>query len=96
MAKEILAIPEENLLEVIKVIRVGLSTLGGEVSEEVRQNLELWCNEEEAYSRQSGEWAETEPGIYRTTFIVPDKLGPSVFLPPPLPGAQIDPGAESA
>lgn len=38
------------------------------------------------------EWVETEePGIYRTNIIAPDKLGPSVFLTPPLPGERIDP-----
>ena len=50
MAKEILAIPEESLTEVIKVIRNGLKH--SLVSDETRHNLEQWCNEEEEYIKR--------------------------------------------
>ncbi len=45
MAKEILAIPEERLIEVIAVIRAGLEIT--ETSDETREQLMKWCNEEE-------------------------------------------------
>lgn len=48
MAKEILAIPEEHLAEVIKVIREGLKHLP-EISDETRTQLSRWCHEEENY-----------------------------------------------
>ncbi len=47
MAKEILAIPEGSLVEVIKVIRNGLKH--SKVSNETRRNLKQWCDEEEDY-----------------------------------------------
>lgn len=47
MASEILAVPEDCLLEVIKVIRAGLRRV--EVSDEVRKQLTTWCDEEEEY-----------------------------------------------
>ena len=47
MAKEILAIPEENLFEAIAVIRAGLSHVL--VSGETRELLLEWCAEEEEY-----------------------------------------------
>lgn len=47
MAKEILAIPEEQLLEVVKVIRAGLQVV--DVSRETSDNLTNWCNDEEEY-----------------------------------------------
>ena len=47
MAKEILAIAEEDLPEVIAVIRAGLSQV--EVSEDVRSQLIKWCDDEEEY-----------------------------------------------
>lgn len=48
MASEILAVPEENLLEVINIIRTGLKN-SKRVSKDVRQALTEWCNGEEAY-----------------------------------------------
>jgi hypothetical protein len=49
MAKEILAIPEEHLAEVIRVIRAGLALAA--VSNEVREQLTKWCDAEEEYLR---------------------------------------------
>lgn len=49
MASEILAVPEDHLLDVIKVIRVGLNQVGHEVPKEVREQLRKWCDEEEEY-----------------------------------------------
>lgn len=47
MAKEVLAVPEEFLPEVIHVILVGLNEVT--VSEDVYQNLTKWCNDELDY-----------------------------------------------
>lgn len=47
MASEVLSVPEENLEEVIRVIRAGLKST--KVSKETRRNLTLWCDEEESY-----------------------------------------------
>lgn len=47
MAKEILAIPEDKLSEVIAVIRAGLVI--ADVSSETIEQLTKWCNEEEEY-----------------------------------------------
>ncbi len=48
MGKEILAIPEENLQEVIKVIRAGLYHPHlPKITSEVFENLIEWCNEME-------------------------------------------------
>lgn len=47
MATEILAVPEDNLVEVIAVIRSGLLTV--QVSPDTREALTRWCDEEEAY-----------------------------------------------
>lgn len=49
MAKEILAVPEGMLEEVIRVIRVGLDTLDDRVSDEVVELLSAWCSDEEDY-----------------------------------------------
>lgn len=49
MASEILAVPEDNLAEVIAVIRAGLKTT--KVTPETREQLTKWCDEEEAYLR---------------------------------------------
>ena len=59
MSKEILAIPEESLGEVIYVIRAGLDSvlvLGNfdKVSHEVHKTLEKWCAEEERYLNELG------------------------------------------
>jgi hypothetical protein len=48
MASEVLAIPEEHLAEVIKIIRSGLAHKG-HVTKEVRDQLKQWCDEEEEY-----------------------------------------------
>jgi len=58
VAKEVLAVPEEHLADVIKVIRSGLDVVGfdkGEVHPEVVEQLTKWCDEEEAYLKQLGE-----------------------------------------
>lgn len=47
MAKEILAIPEEQLLEVVRVIRAGLQVV--DVSRETFNELTKWCNKEVEY-----------------------------------------------
>lgn len=49
MASEILAVSEEYLPVVTKVIRAGLTQV--EVPEEVREALEEWCEVEEEYCR---------------------------------------------
>jgi len=51
MAKEILAIPEERLEEVINVIRAGLVVYKGTkaISKETRKQLLKWCDEEQEY-----------------------------------------------
>lgn len=50
MAKEILAIPEQFLSEVIMVIRNGLSSTDlSFLSDETVEQLEKWCDEEEEY-----------------------------------------------
>jgi len=63
MAKEILAVPEDNLEEVIKVIRAGLDLLkrvpvGKEISEDTRRNLEKWCKEKEEYLKEKNIYEE--------------------------------------
>lgn len=47
MATEMLYVPEENLQEVIMVIRAGLNEVA--VSDEVAEGLESWCESEEEY-----------------------------------------------
>ncbi len=47
MGKEVLAIPEEYLADVIRVLRAGLTV--EEVSEEVAEALNGWCDEMEAF-----------------------------------------------
>lgn len=59
MAKEILAIPEERLAEVIKVIRAGLEFVDSgeylpQISDETREQLEKWCDSEEEYLKRRG------------------------------------------
>lgn len=51
MASEILAVPEERVLEVIKVLRAGLHQV--EVSEDTRNGIESWCEEYEEYYKVS-------------------------------------------
>ena len=50
MAKEILAIPEKNLFEVIKIIHAGLERVL--VSGETRELLLQWCTDEEEYMKE--------------------------------------------
>ncbi len=54
MTKEVLAIPEENLEEVIMIIRAGLNTLKASerISKDTETNLEKWCKEEEEYLKK--------------------------------------------
>lgn len=57
MTSETLSVPEEHLAEVIRVIRAGLRYLKAPgsprpVSKEVREQLEKWCDEEEAYLKE--------------------------------------------
>lgn len=47
MAKEILSIPEEDLLVVIAIIREGMC--GVDVPQHVAEYLTEWCDGEEAY-----------------------------------------------
>lgn len=47
MAKEILSVPEEYLVEVTRVIRTGLRYTN--VRDAVRENLTNWCDEIEEY-----------------------------------------------
>ena len=50
MAKEALFIPEENLLEVIRVIRAGLKAV--KVNKETKTALLDWCEAEESYLKR--------------------------------------------
>ncbi|MFI5296877.1 MAG: hypothetical protein ACHREM_02170 [Polyangiales bacterium] len=54
MAKEALYIPEDDLLDVIAIIRAGLkATAGKRVGrKEARAGLVTWCKEEEAYMKR--------------------------------------------
>jgi len=58
MAKEILAIPEEKLSEVIAVIRSGLEHVDdghndlSTISDETREQLTEWCDKEEDYLKR--------------------------------------------
>jgi NCAIR mutase (PurE)-related protein len=47
VASEVLAVPEEDLADVIAVIRAGLSEVP--VASEVFEHLSEWCDGEEAY-----------------------------------------------
>jgi len=61
MAKEILAVPEEHLADVINVIRTGLSACAEDVDPAVIHNLSTWCDEEEEYLDQLEPDAEGGP-----------------------------------
>ena len=52
MASEILAVPEQRLEEVIRVIRAGLKAVKPPVSKDVENNLLLWCHDEEEYLKR--------------------------------------------
>lgn len=56
MAKEFLAIPEQHLHEVIIVIRTGLAY--ATISDEVRERLREWCEDEAEYLARLEEEAE--------------------------------------
>jgi hypothetical protein len=49
MAKEILAVPEQHLEDVIYVIRRGLQSTKKGISKEVVEQLTKWCDDEEEY-----------------------------------------------
>lgn len=51
MSKEILVIPEDKLLETIKVLRAGLKATENDktISNETREQLTKWCDEENVY-----------------------------------------------
>ena len=50
MAKEVLAIPESHLSEVIAIIRAGLSVLeSSNITDETRIYLREWCDGEQEY-----------------------------------------------
>lgn len=53
MAKEVLAVPEEKLGEVIRVIRAGLKAKPLRISRETIRVLKGWCDEEEDYLKES-------------------------------------------
>jgi hypothetical protein len=58
MAKEILAVPEEHLADVIKIIRAGLEVVAfdrNSVDPEVIEQLTEWCNDEEEYLKNLAE-----------------------------------------
>ena len=48
MAKEILAVPEEKLEEVIHIIRTGMKHVET-IDSEVEEQLKKWCDSEEEY-----------------------------------------------
>lgn len=55
MASEILAVPEEHLADVIRVIRAGLDVYGFEpeyLHPDVVEQLKKWCDEEEEYLKE--------------------------------------------
>ena len=52
MASEILSVPEERILEVVKVLRSGISTCQDSVSEDTLIHLMKWCNDMEEYMQQ--------------------------------------------
>lgn len=59
MAKVILAIPEENLEEVINIIKLGMMLYRDFydelLSDEVSANLQKWCADENEYLDSLGE-----------------------------------------
>lgn len=54
MAKEVLYVPEENLEEVIRVLRAGLEVLKKDktITRDTRGALVKWCKDEEKYLRR--------------------------------------------
>jgi hypothetical protein len=51
LAKETLVIPEENLAEVIRIIRCGLRH-SKRVTNDTKHNLTKWCKEESDYLKR--------------------------------------------
>jgi hypothetical protein len=51
MASEILPVPEQNLKEVIEIIRLGLKH-HKKTTKSVSKNLKIWCKEEENYLKR--------------------------------------------
>lgn len=45
MDKEILAIPDQYVFQIVLVIEAGLDVLGDEISQDVIKNLNEWCAE---------------------------------------------------
>jgi hypothetical protein len=56
MATEILAVPEEDLREVIAILREGM--LSHPTSDHIGEYLNEWCDSEEAYLDALAEEAE--------------------------------------
>lgn len=54
MTTELLPVPEEHILDVIKVIRAGLDSVEDQVDPEVAEQLKVWCDQEEDYLKGSG------------------------------------------
>lgn len=52
MASETLAVPEEHLPEVVRVIRAGLNNTP--TSPKVNHSLGKWCDEMEEYLNETG------------------------------------------
>ena len=55
MSKEILAIKDEDIPEVVKVIRAGLRFLGDKVTQETQLALNRWCNREMQHIKENEE-----------------------------------------
>jgi len=51
MASEVLYVPEEDLTEVIAIVRTGLKHTK-KVTTEVKRGLLKWCKDEEAYLKR--------------------------------------------
>jgi hypothetical protein len=60
MATEVLVVPEDNLREVIRIIRAGLKATSKErgISKETRRQLTKWCNDEAQYLDECEETQE--------------------------------------
>ncbi len=52
MASEILAVPEEHLEDVIRVIRRGLQSTRKSIDKSVVEQLTKWCDDEDAYLKR--------------------------------------------
>jgi hypothetical protein len=77
MAREILAVPEQHLDEVIRLIRLGLChslDYPGHFSQEVREHLMRWCDEEEEYLKGLREGELAVSTIERPSFVTDEHL----------------------